>query len=576
MKGSDIKTIAVRALNHLRREHLPSYVSLRRMLGATSDHHIDTWLHNYIVNKPLTQNSQPYYKYHIFKGIESGEKKYRECYAPSPTTSMVEALLLDTFSSFSKMQSNKCVYSYLWPESDRSGHSYKYFLEGYRDREHEITQALSEDDSLQAYVTDIRSFYPSIPHEPLVEKLLEAVASEDISPEYKRFITETATMLLSNQTKGIPIGSALGHCIANLALYDLDDLLESERNIKYFRYVDDIVIVASKPNIDAAQKIIQKHFDHWKLGTNERKTETVSSSQWITKRKRYRELTDIGFEEWKNSIVTYLAYHPDEFYAVERAFKDNSFNLPFGQFRSQTTYSRFKYYLKSIFEKTKLSDERFYRSYNQAIEDGKKIKELTIKNLEKAISTDNQCSQTECNWHLQTIKYLANRLLFLCGRDEISSILNITCKVKSIENISELIRSILNNDVSSLVEYPGYTVNAFCQIHSSMNEGIQKPTIKMDNNSIHPYSLHSLILYGLLDGDKVHKFDLSGDDMKLSEVCLESHIKSENHDFSYIDEVNTLLLPQVDMHNSDILNSRFSDLEDTVLDSTLLDDSYSY
>lgn len=576
MKITDIKTIAVRALNHLRREHLPSYVALRRLLGATSDHYLDSWLHNYIVNKPLTQNSQPYYRYQIFKGIESGEKKYRECFAPSPTTSMVEALLLDTFSSFPKLQSNRCVYSYLWPENDRCGHSFKYFLEGYRDRELEISKALSEDDALQAYVTDIRSFYPSIPHEPLVNKLLEAVASEDISPEYKRFITETATMLLSNQTKGIPIGSSLGHCIANLALYELDELLESETSIKYFRYVDDIVIVASKPSIDAAQNIIQKHFERWNLGANEKKTEIVSSFQWISKRKRYRELTDIGFEEWKNSLVIYLAYHPGEFDTIERSFKENSFNLPFGQFKSQTTYSRFKYYLNSIIGKLRFSGENFYKSHYQAIEEGKRIKEIAINNLEEAISAENQCSQIECNWHLQTIRYLSNRLLFLCGKNELTNLLNTTCKVKSIENISDLIRSILSNDVSHLVEYPGYTVNAFCQLHSSIGDNIPCFTINIDKNFVYPYSIHSLMLYGLIDETSIHDLSLSANDMRLSKVCLESHFESKYHDFSYLDEVNTLLLPQVDMHNNDILNSRFSDLEDTVLDSTLLDDSYNY
>ncbi len=400
-------------------------------------------------------------------------------------------------------------------------------------------------------------------------------ACETLSPEYRKFIYESISSLLSFQEKGIPIGSALGHSIANLALHDLDNQFLNASGIKYFRYVDDIVIVGNDTELLKAKDLLSRHFEAWELDVNDSKTETLLPNQWIVKRREYRELTCIGFEEWKNGLIAYLACHPDEFKVAEKLFKLNSFNLPFKQFKSQIGYSRFRYYLNGLLSKLSSAEIMHFSSCEDALEEGKRIKEKAFVNLQKTLNVDDIKTKTEQNWFQQTIKYLINRALLLSAKAEMEYLLDMTGHISGLENIHDLIRSLVTHDVNYVVSYPGYTMNSFCQLYYSLCD--EKPVFNYDSNiDYRPYSLHSLVIYGLIDIDDLNSVQLTGEDYDLLKICAENVLDIDENNFDYINEANSLQKPSIILPNADILNSRFSDLENTVLDSTLLDNFYSY
>jgi hypothetical protein len=101
------------------------------------------------------------------------------------------------------------------------------------------------DDGFPKYVirTDIESFYESIPHEKLLQKLNEenllTFSSKkiifQILSEYKR---------LSGSNVGLPRGIGISAYLAELYMRDIDQAIKSLPTVSYYaRYVDDIVII---------------------------------------------------------------------------------------------------------------------------------------------------------------------------------------------------------------------------------------------------------------------------------------------------------------------------------------------
>jgi hypothetical protein len=83
---------------------------------------------------------------------------------------------------------------------------------------------------------DIRKFYPSIDHQVLKEILRKKIKDADVLTLLDEII---------DSAPGVPIGNYLSQYFSNLYLNDFDHWVKESQHIKhYFRYCDDIVILA--------------------------------------------------------------------------------------------------------------------------------------------------------------------------------------------------------------------------------------------------------------------------------------------------------------------------------------------
>lgn len=119
---------------------------------------------------------------------------------------------------------------------------------------HEVKEAI-KDSRVNYYVKlDVKDFYPSIDHSKLLTKVRRFV-KDDRAMRLLRNAIEQETVPLdtrpvSRNTIGVPQGLSISNLLANLYLNDIDKKYRRSKRIKYFRYVDDILIICREKDAE--------------------------------------------------------------------------------------------------------------------------------------------------------------------------------------------------------------------------------------------------------------------------------------------------------------------------------------
>ena len=122
--------------------------------------------------------------------------------------------------------------------------------------------------------TDVKSYYESIEHYILVTKLHRFILERRIIWYVWQFLRRTVEWggLYEEQKKGIARGSSLSPLLGAFYLLDLDKRLE-KLSIKYFRYMDDILILApTRWKLRKAIRVLNQTFNELKLEKHPEKT----------------------------------------------------------------------------------------------------------------------------------------------------------------------------------------------------------------------------------------------------------------------------------------------------------------
>ena len=101
-----------------------------------------------------------------------------------------------------------------------------------------VKKALSDkENTLYCLKLDVTKFYPSIDHDILKQLLRKKFKDSDLLWLLDEII---------DSAPGLPIGNYLSQYLANFYLTYFDHWIKEEMNVKYyFRYADDLVILAS-------------------------------------------------------------------------------------------------------------------------------------------------------------------------------------------------------------------------------------------------------------------------------------------------------------------------------------------
>jgi hypothetical protein len=271
-------------------------------------------------------------------------------HAPSPLASLSEALVLAEMSRHEQFAPRRGVYSYLWPTTEDSAHTFRYYRPGYVLRNRIVADLLLSRYSHFAVVTDIKKFYPTAKCNLAADRVRKVMSSTSLLKAIYPIADALLDTMPQLESNAIPIGPSFSHILANYYLEPFDSSMLSNYGETYTRYVDDIVIVSPKSQVDVVVKHLNSRLSDLGLELNETKLDVVDSDTWINNAPLPSAPDLNDFEGWKARLVIHLAQFPEVYDKMQEAFSREDFHLPLSRIRSQAGPNRLSKYIRGLFK----------------------------------------------------------------------------------------------------------------------------------------------------------------------------------------------------------------------------------
>jgi hypothetical protein len=493
-------------------------------------------------------------------------------YAPSPLASLSETLMLAEISRHEAFAPPRGVYSYLWPATERSPHTFRYYRPGYVSRNGVVANLLLSRDSHLAVVADIKKFYPTAKCNLAVDIIRRVMSSANLAKAIYPIADALLDSMPQLESNTIPIGPSFSHILANCYLERFDSSMFSSYGESYTRYVDDIVIVCHKSQVDSVIKHLNSRLSDLGLQLNESKLDVVDSDTWINNAPLPSTPDWNDFEGWKTRLVFHLARFPEGYDKMQEAFTREDFHLPLSRIRPQAKVRQLPKYIRGLLKREISARLLFRMIYGDSLDNlihlGRLIRDRLWDELDRLNNNPIPQRVVARQWRIQRYRYLLNRLLYLVPYSQLDRLQASAPQVQELSEFHVLASALLSRNMDKLIDYPGFAVQAFCALAREMHLDMSDVPNELILTPHRVESLCYLSLYGL---NKSLKRSSEQEQYYLRFCLDEAATSRELTDLSYLDEIRTLQTGGKKGLVDHFIYSRFSDLEDVELEALHLE-----
>lgn len=129
---------------------------------------------------------------------------------------------------------------------------------------------------------DVANFYPSIDHVKLISRLRGNIRDERILKLIESAISSPTVSKASKKdiasSRGVPQGLSISNILAAIYLSNIDKYFLNNTEIKYFRYVDDVLVLCDEKDVQKISNDIISKFRKLKLKVYDPQKEPEKSS----------------------------------------------------------------------------------------------------------------------------------------------------------------------------------------------------------------------------------------------------------------------------------------------------------
>jgi hypothetical protein len=422
--------IAVKVLNQYRKRDIISYLGLRYYFNAKVAREC-RWIKNVCTRLAVSATQVSYLRTYHFKDFKEGRIEHRDIYLPTPNEILAESALLIEVSKYEEFRPKPYVYSYRFSKEDETSGVFQPYFDGFKERHRDIAAACRESmgDSGVVFYTDIKKFYPSIRHIDALFAWERACDDSKIEDSYRKLGkkilgSHNDLCLKDGSGNGVLTGPLFSHMIANLLLDDIDVIMHKETGGKYWRYVDDVIFVGSSDEIFKWRQILELKFEALNLKLHDgEKDFQVSCCDWL---KGENDFSNNFGNEWISligNVKRFLLANPLKTVDLQKAFQQNHVRIPIVDYSNAVKESTFLQKFQDWRRKYKWAANAV-----RAISIDSLLRQAVLceiefsKKLESILSDIDQLSGYEQKRRLPKLRYLAGRLLYLLGRNELSAL----------------------------------------------------------------------------------------------------------------------------------------------------------
>lgn len=454
--------LALRAANQYRTRDIMAYLGLRYYF-ANQCARRDRWAEE-VSSHLVMSSSSSYFESLHFKDIRSdGLVGYRSIFVPGPNESFAEAALLAECSRHAVFRSPGFVFSYRLAEGEDTQGVYKPYFTGLQERQQQIAGACKAGAGQVVCYTDIKRFYPNISGDLAISAWLEACDTAQM-PILSR---DLGIKLLSHHAqvcqnaahgKGLLTGPMFSHLIANLVLRDVDEAMSAAFPKRYFRYVDDVVLVGSPSEVSTGRSQLAAMLSALGLHLHETgagKDFELASADWLDGEADFSGKDSHNWMFFVRDIKQFLVSQPSSRTNLAKIFAEEGFRIPLPDYSVQVSDARYKdrffdrlrrypWLLKKILRQATPST-LLISAQNLRIEFTKSLFHI----LEAGPNLDGYARKRV----IPKIRYFAGRLLYLAKAEDLPLIAERLRRYPELAMLAEIFHAVGTGDITQLLRF---------------------------------------------------------------------------------------------------------------------------
>ncbi len=564
--------LAVRAINQYRRRDILAYIGLRYYLENSSAIS-DKWVQEVSTHLVNTRTSPAYYRSYHFKEMrQSGSVLHRHIYIPGPNEILAETALLNQCAMDSAFKSSSHVYSYRFPDKDSKEGVYRSYFPGFRERHQSIKNACSDSDAATVLYTDIRKFYPSISTEHARVAWSSACDASGIPEKYReigyKLIIDHAEIAKKYKDgKGILTGPMFSHLIANLVLLNVDKILSKQLHGKYWRYVDDIIIIGDSAQIKQGRNLLKQLLDDMGFQLHDGdKDFRVNSTEWL---QGANDFQDSASKPWMTLIANikrFLVVKPEEQTKLMRVFSENGINIPLLDYSNVVHEAT---YLEKLSDwLIKYSPWAFNSvkglSTNNLLQNALEARQFYNNKLNTLLDENRNPHGYTRKRMIPKLRFYAGRLTYLAKLETMPSIVEPLSDFPELRLRSTIMTAIQNRDVSDVLKLGTNAVQSAAQILRISDEPVNYSLSSYGRAELQGLAI--LRLNGIkLNCTDLEKYNINDDLLNQFASGIDPLILMESED-SFVKEIACLRGVENTLRHESILDTAFDRDENLTFD----------
>lgn len=470
MKHQNPETFAIRTVNQYRRRDVMPYIGLRYYLENTAARS-DNWAKDVAVDLVIHRTIPSYLKINHFKDIdERGRIGHREMFVPGPNEALSEAVLVNecAIRGGPFALSNR-VFSYIPARDGDTSGIFKHYMHGLKARHDAISGACREEPDAIVQFFDIKRFYPSISIEAANKVWIKSSEEAGLNPK----LSELGTKLLfdhgniNQYQKGkLLTGPMFSHLIGNLVLRKVDEAL-SKAPARYFRYVDDVVLIGTKEQVKLSASLLKSLLGELELELHDEsshKSLLISSSDWM---KGELDFTDSGNKvSWMTlvgDLKRLLLWYPNYAAEMKDAFISEGFRMPLPDYNGAIKEAGFLSSSSRLIQKAWFCNKVRKITPASILNQARILRTQYDSELVELIDQLSNAKGFSAKRILPKVRYRIGRLAYLATPDRLVALSDIVSAMPALYFQSEVTRAIGTGNIDNVIALGTNAAQAIAQ-----------------------------------------------------------------------------------------------------------------
>ena len=452
--------LALRAANQYRTRDIMAYLGLRYYF-ANQCACRDRWAEE-VSSHLVMSSSSAYFESLHFKDIRSdGLVGYRSIFVPGPNESFAEAALLAECSRHEVFSTPGFVFSYRLAEGEDTQGVYKPYFTGLQERQQQIAVACKAGAGQVVRHTDIKRFYPNISGELAINawlKACDAAQMPALSRDLGMKLLAHHAQVCQNAAhgKGLLTGPMFSHLIANLVLRDVDEAMSAAFPKRYFRYVDDVVLVGSAAEVSTGRLQLAAMLSELGLDLHETgagKDFELASADWLDGETDFSGKDSHDWMLFVRDIKQFLISQPSSRTKLAKIFSENGFRIPLPDYSVQVSDVR---YQDRFFDQLRRYPWLLKKIFRQAIPStllifAQNLRTEFTKSLFLILEAGPNVDGYARKRVIPKIRYFAGRLLYLAKAEDLLLIAERLRRYPELAMLAEILHAVGTRDVTKLL-----------------------------------------------------------------------------------------------------------------------------